>query len=74
MVELAGSYGHKIDKGIVFDIELTQNDLGALVGADVDTAHKELRELKDQGVIMTGYRRTIIRDPGALKRIAQLDT
>ncbi|TYB45710.1 Crp/Fnr family transcriptional regulator [Actinomadura chibensis] len=72
LVDLAATYGHAADEGIVFDIELTQDELGAMAGADADTAGRELRKLKSDGLIGTGYRRTAILDLKALRAMARL--
>ncbi|MFC5750844.1 Crp/Fnr family transcriptional regulator [Actinomadura rugatobispora] len=71
LVDLAGTYGHPQDEGIVFDVELTQDELGAMAGADADTAGRELRKLKSRGLIATGYRRTAILDLDALRAQAR---
>jgi CRP/FNR family transcriptional regulator, cyclic AMP receptor protein len=68
--ELADAYGRQVPDGITFDVSLTQRELGALVGAEEDTARKELRRLRDRGVIRMGYRRITILDRGAIQRIA----
>lgn len=68
--ELAGSYGHRDGDGIVFAVGLTQKELGALVGAEEDTTRKELRKLKDGGVIRVGYRSITVLDPARLTELA----
>jgi CRP-like cAMP-binding protein len=68
--ELAGSYGRRDHDGVVFDVGLTQRELGALVGAEEDTARKELRKLKDEGVIRVGYRSITVLDQAMLTKIA----
>lgn len=68
--ELAGSYGRKSASGTVFDVGLTQRELGALIGVEEDTARKELRKLKDGGVIQVGYRSITILDHALLGKIA----
>lgn len=70
LVELAEAYGHGSAEGITFDVALTQDELGALVGADVDTIGRELRKLQVQGMIRTGYRKIVICDLAALKSFA----
>jgi CRP-like cAMP-binding protein len=67
LVEVAGTYGHQTEDGIAFDVTLTQDEFGAMIGADADTTGRELRRLKAVGTIQTGYRRTIIRDLEALR-------
>jgi CRP/FNR family transcriptional regulator, cyclic AMP receptor protein len=68
--ELADAYGRQVPDGITFDVSLTQRELGALVGAEEDTARRELRRLRDRGVIRMGYRSITILDREALRKIA----
>lgn len=68
--ELVSSYGRRDDDGVVLDVGLTQRELGALVGAEEDTARKELRKLKDKGVIRVGYRSITVLDQALLNMIA----
>ena len=70
LVELADAYGHTDLDGITF--ELTQGELGSLVGADTDTIGKAVRQLRARQVIRTGYGRIGIRDLQELKDVAQL--
>jgi CRP-like cAMP-binding protein len=72
LVELAEAYGHSALDGITFDVGLTQEELGAFVGADTDTIGKEIRKLRSQEVIRTGYGRIMICDLTALKNIARM--
>ncbi|MEU4803110.1 Crp/Fnr family transcriptional regulator [Actinosynnema sp. NPDC023587] len=68
--ELADGYGRAVPEGVTVDLGLTQRELGALVGAEEDTARKELRLLRDRGVIRMGYRTITIVDRGVLSSIA----
>lgn len=72
LVELADQYGHDTHEGIAFD-DLTQDELGALVGADADTVGKELREFRARGMVGTGYRRIVIRNLGVLRSFAHVN-
>jgi CRP-like cAMP-binding protein len=72
LVELAEMCGRPVAGGIGFDFGLPQRDLAALVDADVDTVGKELRKLRDQGMIHNSYRKIIICDLATLKEIACL--
>lgn len=72
LVELADAYGHTDLHGIAFDVGLTQGELGAFVGADTDTIGKEIRKLRAQKVIRTGYGSIGICDLKALKAFAQM--
>ncbi|MFJ9664453.1 Crp/Fnr family transcriptional regulator [Streptomyces sp. NPDC101219] len=72
LVELATTYGHPVDGGAVLGCRLTQPELAALTGAAETTVHKGLRELRDEGLLETGYGSTVIRDLPRLRRIADL--
>ena len=72
LVELSVSYGAPRVDGVVIDVRLTQQELATLVGAAETTVHKVLRELRDEGLVETGYRATIIRNLPRLSRLADL--
>ncbi|XVS62841.1 Crp/Fnr family transcriptional regulator [Actinosynnema sp. CA-299493] len=69
---LADAYGRVSPDGVTLDLGLTQGELGSLVGAEEDTARRELRALRDRGVITMGYRTTTIVDRDVLRKIAEL--
>jgi CRP/FNR family transcriptional regulator, cyclic AMP receptor protein len=72
LVELAVSYGTPRADKVVIDIRLTQPELATLIGAAETTIHKVLRELRDEGLVETGYRATVVRDLPGLRRLADL--
>ncbi|MEU5158726.1 Crp/Fnr family transcriptional regulator [Streptomyces sp. NPDC020875] len=75
LVELATSYGHPVNGGgggVVLGCRLTQPELAALTGAAETTVHKGLRELREDGLLETGYGSTVIRDLGRLREIGDL--
>src|SRR5690606_38852650 len=72
LVELATTYGHPVDGGAVLGCRLTQPELAALTGAAETTVHKGLRELRDEGLLETGYGSTVIHDLPRLRHIADL--
>ncbi|MEU2738214.1 Crp/Fnr family transcriptional regulator [Streptomyces sp. NPDC007095] len=72
LVELSVSYGAPRADGVVIDVRLTQQELATLVGAAETTVHKVLRELRDEGLLETGYRATVIRNLPRLSRLADL--
>ncbi|MFJ9962744.1 Crp/Fnr family transcriptional regulator [Streptomyces avermitilis] len=72
LVELATSYGRPTDGGVVVGCRLTQPEMAALTGAAETTIHKGLRELREGGLLETGYRSTVVRDLPRLKRLANL--
>ncbi|MFE7270094.1 Crp/Fnr family transcriptional regulator [Streptomyces sp. NPDC057623] len=72
LAELATAYGSSGDDGVVIGCRLTQPELAAFIGAAETTIHKGLRELRDEGLLVTGYRSTTIRDLPRLRRLADL--
>ena len=49
---------------------LTQPELATLIGAAEPTVHKALRDLRETGVIATGYRRFRINNLEKLRAVA----
>lgn len=72
LVELAASYGASGPGGVVIGCRLTQPELATLVGAAETTIHKVLRDLREEGLLETGYRSTTIRDLPRLRLLADL--
>lgn len=68
--ELGSLYGRRTPEGIEFHYTLTQPELAAMVGASEPSVHKALRQLRNDGVVSTGYRKVVIADPAALTGIA----
>lgn len=67
---LADFHGHPAPGGVSLKLGLTQGELGSLVGVEEDTARRELRALRDRGVISMGYRTITIVDREVLTKIA----
>ncbi|MFD5033123.1 Crp/Fnr family transcriptional regulator [Streptomyces sp. NPDC058405] len=72
LAELAVSYGHSVPRGLVIGVDLTQPELAALTGSAEVTIHKALAELRRDGLITTGYRRTTVLDLARLRETARL--
>jgi CRP/FNR family cyclic AMP-dependent transcriptional regulator len=72
LAELARAYGRSVAEGVEIGISLTQPELAGLIGAGEPTVHKVLADLRRDGFVDTGYRKMIIRDLGALEKIAGL--
>lgn len=70
VVELAERHGHPVDGGVNLGIELTQEELGKLVGAAKESAIKAVRRLRGAGLIRTGYRRIVVADLERLRAFA----
>ncbi|GAB2572219.1 Crp/Fnr family transcriptional regulator [Streptomyces capparidis] len=72
LAELAASHGHRVRRGVVIGVNLTQPELAALTASADITIHKALAELRKEGLITTGYRRTTVLDLDRLREIARL--
>ena len=68
--ELARKNSRSTSAGIELGYALTQPEIAAMVGVSEPSVQRALRKLRDIGALNTGYRRIIIRDMSALKRIA----
>jgi CRP-like cAMP-binding protein len=68
--ELATEHGRESPEGVVIDIPLTQADLGALTSVATSTVERILRGLRDQNVVRSRYRRSVVIDMAALYTIA----
>jgi CRP/FNR family cyclic AMP-dependent transcriptional regulator len=68
--ELGSLYGQPTSNGIEFRYTLTQPELAAMVGASEPSVHKALRQLRADGIVVTGYRQVVITNPEALGAIA----
>ncbi|MCX4632324.1 helix-turn-helix domain-containing protein [Streptomyces sp. NBC_01443] len=52
-------------------LRLSQPELATMVGAAETTVHKALRELRDERLLETGYRSTVLPDLGRLTELAE---
>jgi CRP/FNR family transcriptional regulator, cyclic AMP receptor protein len=67
--ELARAHGKPSADGTRVDPPLTQQELAGLVGASRESVVRALAELRRQGIIETGRRRLVVRDPEGLARL-----
>lgn len=68
LVELAESHGKKEENIVSIDLNLTQKELGDMIGATRESTNKELKMLRDRGLISTDGNRIKIHDMVRLKR------
>ncbi|WP_242888159.1 Crp/Fnr family transcriptional regulator [Actinomadura litoris] len=73
IVQLAERHGYPVADGVHLGIDLTQEELGKLIGAAKESAIKAVRQMRGAGLIATGYRRTVIVDLEGLKAYAMDD-
>ncbi len=70
LIELAETIGIREGKGVVLDIDLTQKELGDMVGATRESVNKELRVMREQGLIdLEGSRIRIVDVEGLRDRL-----
>jgi CRP/FNR family cyclic AMP-dependent transcriptional regulator len=60
------------DGGVEIAVPLSQPDLASMIAIAQATVQKALHELRDRGLIATGYRRLVITDPAKLRHAAEL--
>ncbi|ACU39329.1 Crp/Fnr family transcriptional regulator [Actinosynnema pretiosum subsp. pretiosum] len=68
--ELADAHRSGQGDQAVLNLGLSQGDLADLIGAEEDTTRKELRVLRDRGLISLGYRSVTVADRAGLDRLA----
>lgn len=68
--ELLLPHGRPVGSGIVIGLDITQVELGSLVGVTRPTAERALRELRVAGLVDTGGRRLIVLDQQGLRAVA----
>ncbi|SFP83273.1 cAMP-binding domain of CRP or a regulatory subunit of cAMP-dependent protein kinases [Actinomadura madurae] len=71
-VLLAERHGYPVEGGVDLGIELTQEEMGKLVGAARESAVKAVRHMRGAGLIRTGYRRIVVADLEGLRSYAMV--
>ncbi|MEU9715156.1 Crp/Fnr family transcriptional regulator [Streptomyces sp. NPDC047976] len=69
--DLAHTHGRRTGEGIEITVPLSKQEIGGAIGASREMVQRELKHLRDRGVVITGRRTTVIARPGVLRRIAQ---
>ncbi|WP_378060146.1 Crp/Fnr family transcriptional regulator [Actinophytocola glycyrrhizae] len=73
--ELVETHGNgSTGAGLIIGVDLTQIELGTLVGVKRASAERALRDLRRAGLIDTGGKRLLVRDIGSLIRFAEQGT
>lgn len=70
IAEIASAHGTPSPAGIVIAVPLSQPELASLCGAAEITVQKALRDLRADGLVVTGYRRVTVLDLTGLRRVA----
>ncbi|QKW13311.1 Crp/Fnr family transcriptional regulator [Verrucosispora sp. NA02020] len=73
VAELSRTHGRQAAGGVVIDVRLTQSELATICGASETSIQKSLRELRNEGLVDTDYRRMTVRDLDGLRALGRLD-
>lgn len=73
LLDLAERGGTRGLDGVAIPVDLTQEDLASLLGLSRSTISRTLQSLKQQRMILTGYRSITITDTDALREVASDD-
>jgi CRP/FNR family transcriptional regulator, cyclic AMP receptor protein len=68
LLELAAEHGRKSNNGIEIEVELTQEELAAMIGATRPRVNSLLGFFEDHAAISRHGRRLVIREPELLRR------
>jgi CRP-like cAMP-binding protein len=69
LLEFAVACGRATDDGVTIGVRLSQPELATMVGIADATVQKAIRELRQHGLIRTGYRQITIVDLDALSSV-----
>jgi CRP-like cAMP-binding protein len=70
LVKLAHDYGHSVGQGVRIDLTLTQKDLAAMIGATRESVNKQMKILREKGMVMMEGHLIYITDMARLKKRA----
>ena len=70
LLDLTESYGQQDGDGVYIDLNLTQKELGDMIGSTRESINKELKILRDKGLIVMQENKIQIIDMTRLKRRA----
>ena len=71
LLRLAQHAGRRVEGGVEIDFPLSRQDLAQMTGTTLFTVSRTLSGWEDDGLIATGRRRVIVRQPHRLVRIAE---
>jgi CRP/FNR family transcriptional regulator, cyclic AMP receptor protein len=73
ILELVQAHGVHTELGVELGVQVSQEELGKLIGAKVDAVGRAMSELRAEGLISCRYRCMRIHDLAALRRVADED-
>jgi CRP-like cAMP-binding protein len=71
ILRLANQVGVKTAQGVLINLPLTRQDLAEMSGTTLFTVSRTLSQWEDQGLVLVGRERVVIRFPHGLVRIAE---
>jgi CRP-like cAMP-binding protein len=71
LLRLAQHAGRRVEAGVEIDFPLSRQDLAQMTGTTLYTVSRTLSGWEEDGLIATGRRRVIVRQPHRLVRIAE---
>lgn len=71
LVRLTEERGRRVPEGVLIEAALSQTDLAAQVGAARRTVARALHMLRERGIVETGRRRILVRQPRVLRAFAR---
>jgi len=71
LLRLAQHAGRRVAAGVEIDFPLSRQDLAQMTGTTLFTVSRTLSGWEDDGLIATGRRRVVVRQPHRLVRIAE---
>jgi CRP-like cAMP-binding protein len=69
LVRLLDAMGVPTDEGVAVDLGVPQEDLARAIGASRSQVAAGLRRLRAEGILSTGWRRVVVRQPDRLRAI-----
>lgn len=73
ILELLDAHGVPEAVGMKLGVELSQEELGKLIGAKPDSARDAMRRLRAEGLVQVRYRGVSVPDVAALRAAAEVD-
>jgi CRP-like cAMP-binding protein len=70
LLQLVLSYGSADGNQAVLKSPLTQSELASLAVASTPAVHRVLRDLRERGIVSTGYRTIAVLDLDRLRKVA----
>jgi CRP/FNR family transcriptional regulator, nitrogen oxide reductase regulator len=71
ILRLANQTGKKTEEGVLLNLPLTRQDLAEMSGTTLFTVSRILTQWENQGLVISGRERVVIRFPHGLVRIAE---